>query len=344
MTSSTGDDAVRSGGAHAAPLVRSSPEDFVVEEIPLYEPSGQGAHTFVWVEKRLQTTEQVARDLARLAGVPARDVGYAGRKDRVAVTRQWFSLPGLDPARALDLELAGARVIRAESHPHKLRTGHLKGNRFEIVLREVDGGALARARAAMEEIFREGLPNRFGAQRFGRAGSNVEAARRLLRGEPARVDRRSARFLISALQAAVFNEVLCRRPLPLSRVERGDVARRVDSGGLFVVEDEAIENDRAARFEISATGPIFGLRVTLPQGAVAEREAAALEALGLPPLGELRPPRGIRLRGARRPVRVPLAELDMKPDGDRLELRFELPAGSYASVALEELFGPLREP
>jgi tRNA pseudouridine13 synthase len=333
----------RAGDERPCPRVRSSPEDFAVEEVPLYSPSGRGSHTFVWVEKRLRTTEDVARELARRAGVPARDVGYAGRKDRVAVTRQWFSLPEMDPARALELELPGARVLRAERHDHKLRTGHLRGNRFEIVLREVDAEMLARAEVAREEILRVGMPNRFGPQRFGRSGSNVEAARRLLRGGHVRGERRAARFLISALQAAVFNQLLCLRPVPLNQVERGDIARKSQTGGLFLVEDEAIENLRAARFEISATGPIFGSRMPMPQGAVAEREATALEALGVPPLGELRPPRGIRMRGARRPLRVRLVDLDMKLDGDRLDLRFELPAGSYASVLLAELFGRLRE-
>lgn len=343
MNSSSGEGTDRADGARAYPRARSSPEDFAVEEVPLYPPSGRGSHTFAWVEKRLRTTEEVARDLARGAGVPVRDIGYAGRKDRVAVTRQWFSLPGTDPARVLALELPGARVLRAECHDHKLRTGHLRGNRFDIVLREVDAEMLARAEVVREEILRVGLPNRFGSQRFGRGGANVEAARRLLREGRIRGDRRSARFLISALQSAVFNELLRGRPLPLDRVEVGDIARKSGTGGLFLVEDEEAENLRAARFEISATGPIFGARMPMPRGVVAEREAGALEALGVPPLGELRPPRGIRLRGARRPLRVRLVDFEMKLDGDRLRLRFELPAGSYASVVLEELFGQLRE-
>ena len=183
------------------------------------------------------------------------------------------------------------------------------------------------------------MPNRFGPQRFGWDGGNLEQARRLLRGEKIGADRRHARFLLSALQAAVFNAVLSARPLPLAGLEPGDVAVVHASGGLFRVEDAEREAPRAAAFEISATGPIFGTRVLTPSGAAAERERAAFAALGIDP-ETLRPPPGIRLRGARRALRVRLEAADAVAEGDALRLRFTLPAGSYASVALEELFGP----
>jgi len=319
-----------------------SPEDFVVEEIPAYEPEGLGGHTFLWIEKRLQTTERLASLLARSAGVAPRDVGYAGRKDRFAVTRQYFSVPGLDLAAAAALELPGARVLRAAAHPHKLRTGHLKGNRFELRVRGLTPGDVSSAREAAARIEAAGLPNRFGDQRFGRDGDNAERGRRLLAGERLRVDRREARFLVSALQAQVFNEVLAGRELPLDRVEAGDLARREDSGGLFLVEDADVENPRAARFEISATGPIFGTRVERPAGAVAAREQAVLRASGLDP-ASLRAPRGVRMRGARRPLRARVRELTLAQEADVLCVRCELPAGSYATVLLEELLGSVPE-
>jgi tRNA pseudouridine13 synthase len=319
--------------------LRCEPEDFRVDEIPLYAPSGEGGHTFVRIQKRLRTTEELARDLARAAGARPADVGYAGRKDRVAVTTQWFSVPGLAPEAALALALPGASVIEAKRHPHKLRTGQLAGNRFEIVARDVDAESVRDAPARCERWLREGLPNRFGAQRFGWGGGNLEAAQRLLRGERIGGDRRHARFLLSALQAAVFNAVLSQRPLPLAELELGDVAMLHASGGQFVVEDLAREAPRAAAFEISATGPIFGTRVIEPTGAAAERERAALAALGVDPAA-LKPPPGIRLRGARRALRVRPEELDVAAVGDTLRLRFTLPAGSYATVALEELLGP----
>jgi tRNA pseudouridine13 synthase len=319
--------------------LRSRPEDFRVDEIPLYAPSGQGAHTFVRVEKRLRTTEEVARELARAGGVRAAEIGYAGRKDRHAVTTQWFSVQGLDPDAALSLSRPGLRVIEALRHPHKLRTGQLRGNRFEIVARDLAGDLLAAAAAGFERLAREGMPNRFGPQRFGRDGDNPEQALRLLRGEKPPADRRHARFLLSALQAAAFNAVLAARGLPLGSIEAGDVAVVHASGGLFRVEDAQREAPRAAAFEISATGPIFGTRVLASSGAPAQRERAAFAELGLDPEA-LCPPAGIRLRGGRRALRVRLESAQAVAEGDSLRLCFTLPAGSYASVALEELFGP----
>jgi hypothetical protein len=232
--------------------LRSEPEDFRVDEIPLYPPAGEGDHTFLCVEKRLRTTEDVARALARFAGVKPRDVGYAGRKDRVAVATQWFSVPGLDPARARDMSLPGVKLLDAARHPHKLRTGQLRGNRFRIVVRDADERLCAAAAERLERLRRFGMPNRFGAQRFGRDGGNVQRAQRLLRGEAPAADHRSARFLISALQAAVFNAVLAARDTPLDALQWGDVAMIHVSGGCFVVEDPAREAPRAAAFESRA--------------------------------------------------------------------------------------------
>ena len=325
------------------PYFRAAPEDFVVEEIPLYPAAGEGEHTFVLVEKRLRNTEEVAKELARAAGGRARDVGYAGRKDRVAIARQWFSVPGLAPERALGLELEGIRVLDAQPHRHKLRTGQLRGNRFEIRVHGVDAPRLARAREAIDLLRQRGLPNRFGPQRFGRDGDNAERALAILAGREPVKDRRFARLLFSALQARVFNEVLASRPLPLWQLEAGDLAMKHDSGGVFQVEDVELENARAARFEISPTGLMFGTRMTEPAGVPGRREAEMLMKWGLPESGKLEPPRGIRLRGARRSLRIPLPSLEMEQSDGTLELRFQLPPGSYATVLLEEVFGPLDE-
>ena len=321
--------------------LRAEPEDFLVEELPLYEPAGEGEHTFVWVEKRLRTTEEVARVLARCAAVRPGDVGYAGRKDRVAVARQWLSVPGLDPAAALALEAPGVRVLDARRHRHKLRTGQLRGNRFRLRVRDAAPEALERAPERAAELGRVGLTNRFGSQRFGAEGANPERARALLAGESGAWprDRRAARFLLSSLQAAVFNEVLERRPLALDAVEAGDVAVVCASGGLFVVEDAEREQPRAASFEISATGPVFGTRMTEAAGAPGERERAACAAFGVD-LASFRPPRGVRARGARRALRVRPVGLVLEREGERdLALAFELPAGSYATVLVEALLG-----
>lgn len=330
--------------------IRSSAEDFVVEEVPLYTPCGDGEHTYLWIEKRLRTTEEVARELEKVAGVHSRDVGYAGRKDRGAVTRQWFSVRGLGVDGAENLELRGARVLHAELHRNKLRTGHLKENRFELVVRDVDASLLAAAQLRLKEFEQSGLPNRFGKQRFGRDGENAMRALALLRGESprgerrGRSERRDQRFLLSALQSAVFNDFLAERALGVSEIEVGDVAMLHESGGMFVVEDLEEELPRAQRFEISPTGPLFGTRMMGAEGAVGERERALIERWGIPGGEKLVAPRGIRLRGARRPLRVRLGAPQLSSVGPRVvRLEVALPPGSYATVLLEELFGEFAE-
>jgi len=205
-----------------------------------------------------------------------------------------------------------------------------------IVVREVAPDAGARAIGRFEALVRDGMPNRFGAQRFGRDGDNALRAQAILRGEVGPGDRRAARFLISALQAAVFNAVLDARELPLHAIESGDVAMRHDSGGSFVVEDVERESARAAAGEVSATGPIVGPRLLAPQGRPGERERRVFERFGVSP-ESLRPPRGVRLRGARRSLRVFPFDADAAVLPDAITLSFSLPPGSYATVLLDEV-------
>ena len=323
-------------------LIRTEPEDFVVVEEPLYPTSGEGDHTFLYVEKRGRTTEQVARELARMGRISARDVGYAGRKDRHAVTRQWFSLEGVDPERALDFELYGAKVLEAHRHGHKLKTGHLRGNRFDITLRREGESEIDSIQERADEMVRRGMPNRYGDQRFGREGDNAMQARKLLEGGPPPRDRRAARFLISAFQSEVFNAVLEERADAFDRVELGDLARVEESGGLFWVDDLDREQPRAKAFEISATGPIFGKKMRSPVGDVARLEREVFDRFGLPAeLANLSLPRGIRARGSRRPLRIRPEGLEVTPlaEGDGLRVQCGLPSGAYVTVLLELLVG-----
>lgn len=322
------------------PVLRETPEDFRVDEVLAYEPSGEGGHTYIHVEKRLLETDDVARILARAARVRPADVGYAGRKDRRSISTQWFSVPDLEPAVARAIEAPGLRVIDAVRHPHKLRVGRVRANRFDILLRGVEPDVLARARLEAATILDRGLANRFGPQRFGRGGRNVERALALVRGELRERDRRKARFLYSALQAFAFNAVLDARPLPLDAVELGDIAQVVASGGLFEVEDLEREAPRARAFEISPTGPIFGPKSKQAGAAVGERERDVLASLGLE---HVTPPRGVRARGDRRPLRVPVPDLRLEATADGVRLVFTLPSGSYATVLVEALFGEVAE-
>jgi len=315
---------------------RVEPEDFRVDEVPLYEAKGDGAHTFVRVKKRLRTTEEVVRELARQAGVRAAEVGYAGRKDRMAVTTQWLSVPDLDPERALEISLPGIEVLEAVRHPHKLRTGQLRANRFRCLLRDLTDTGCEVVRRRFENAADRGLPNAFGAQRFGRDGDNVRRGQAILRGERVSGGRRAERFCVSALQAAVFNDVLAARTQPLDALETGDVALRHDSGGLFVVEDAECETARVRSFEISATGPIFGHRTLSPEGAPAERERRVLQEYGIDPEALPRVPR-LRLRGGRRALRVRPEAVHLQREGAHLWVDFVLPPGSYATRVVEML-------
>jgi tRNA pseudouridine13 synthase len=336
-----------------------SPETFVVEEIGAYAPSGAGEHTFLWVEKRGLTTMDAIRRLARLLDVEARDVGYAGLKDRNAVTRQWLSAPRVDPERARAIAEPDLVVLEATRHGNKLRTGHLRGNRFELVVTLSAGeGALVELRARLEALAARGVPNRFGEQRFGAAGDNAAAGLAILRGERRERDHRLRKLLLSAAQSAVFNHALELRAAEgdgLRTVRPGDVLQKVASGGLFVTDDVAVDQPRVDAGELAITGPLPGGREKEPPPGTAARalEDAALAAAGATREDFARA--GRDLPGARRPFLVPLTmgEPPVQPEPapagpaeaavaavngqTTARLRFSLPPGSYATVVMDAL-------
>lgn len=315
-----------------------SPETFTVEEIPAYLPSGEGTHLFLWIEKRGLTTLDVIARVAAALGVNGRDAGYAGLKDRHALTRQWLSVPSVDPERALAVPGSPEWTIQqAVRHPHKLRLGHLRGNRFEVRLEgEAGEGELRALEAAVARIAAEGLPNQFGAQRFGHGGDNAAAGLALLRGQRRERDRRRRRLLLSALQSAVFNHALALRAAsgPLTRLRPGDVLQKTDSGGLFVTTDLAVDQARVDRGEVVPTGPLPGGRETEPPPG---SEARALEDEAIAAAGATRDDfarAGRELPGARRPVIVRAQDLALHLD-PRPRLAFSLPAGAYATVLVD---------
>jgi tRNA pseudouridine13 synthase len=161
--------------------LKESPEDFLVEELPLYTPCGEGEHLYLTVEKRDLTTFDLLQQLARALGVPEREIGYAGLKDARATTRQTVSIAGVRPEQAMALELAGVRILAARYHRNKLRLGHLAGNRFEIRLREVRDGALETALDVLQVLEQVGVPNLFGQQRYGSLGNSHLIGAALLR-------------------------------------------------------------------------------------------------------------------------------------------------------------------
>lgn len=328
----------RTGGAY-----KVSPDDFRVEELPAYTPSGDGPHTYLWIEKRGLDTRQAVSAIARALGAQERDCGTAGMKDRHAVTRQWVSVPGADPEAARALALPGIRVLEASRHGNKLKTGHLRGNRFEVAVRGAGPDALPRAEQLLAALTEQGLPNFYGAQRFGRRGDNAESGRALVRGERVVRDQREARLFVSALQSDLFNAWLEARVSAgtLRTVRTGDLLCRTPAGGPFSSTDPATDQARVDAWEIVPTGPMPGWKMPRPPEGSAARaeEDALLEAAGLT-LDAFAHPNVKRFaEGTRRAAAVRPEGARAWLEGDAVWLAFSLPPGSYATVLLEEVIG-----
>jgi tRNA pseudouridine13 synthase len=324
--------------------LRVEPEDFFVEEVPAYEPTGSGEHLFLWLEKRNLSADRLIRHVARCLDLPSREVGCAGLKDTRAVTRQYLSVPASCEPKLTGIDSDRVQLLAARHHGNKLRTGHLRGNRFEIRIREPEAGALERARAILAILHQKGVPNYFGPQRFGRDGETGAIGMALLRGERhpafARVDRGRRGFLrrlgLSAAQSLLFNECLARRLRDglLHQLLAGDVCQVCASHGPFLVEDVAREQARFDAREIVPAGPLFGPRMRAAQGEVAQREEEVVREAGLDTTQFAG--HGKLLRGARRAY-LTWPELEVAPEGEDLRVRFTLDRGSYATVVLDEI-------
>lgn len=318
---------------------RACPEDFRVDELSAFEPEGEGDHCYVHVRKRGLTTPEATKRLAAALGADLDQAGHAGLKDRHAVTTQWLSFLAVDPERALAARVDDLEVLEAKRHRHKLRAGKLRGNRFTLIVREVDPAADAILHAHLALLVARGVPAFFGTQRFGREGRNVEKATRwLVEGGRAPRDRFERKMLVSSLQSEAFNRVLARRLREgtFTRVLDGDLLRREDTGGVFATTDPAADQARVDVFEVSPTGPLPGLKTLVPEGSLGELERSVAAELGLDDvvlerLGRLGP-------GARRPLRWRLEDASLTRTDEGLELRFALPAGAYATEVLRELF------
>ena len=317
-------------------------EDFVVEEIAAYTPCGEGEHCMALVRKRGLTTLEAGRNICKVLGVSPRNMGYAGMKDKKGVTTQWLSFQGTSPEELLAVQLPGLQVLEADRHKNKLRTGHLRGNRFTVVLHDTAEDGLSRAQAVLDVLQSQGLPNFYGPQRFGRRGDNAEQGLRILRKERRMPrDRRQGRLLLSSVQSLLFNDVVTRRLREgsLRRLLGGEVLQRTDSGGPFISEDAAVDGPRLERGEVVITGPMHGSRMPWPKDG---SPARALEQEELDRRGvaiELFASAGRQARGGRRPVTVPLqgVALEPCPEVQGLKLQFSLPSGTYATVLLAEV-------
>lgn len=315
--------------------IKDRPEDFVVEELPLYQPADEGNFAFLLLEKEnLSTLDFVAR-IRKHLDLRDEELGLAGWKDKRAITRQWVSIPR-DKVTERGLEqLAGDGIQTMEQrhHSHKLRTGHLLGNRFSILIRQVDLEAESRAHATIQQLQTLGLPNFYGPQRFGASGNNPEKGLALLLGQYRLRSVRKRKLLMSSYSSLLFNLTLKKRMEQnlFIKLLPGDIAKKHDTGGIFLVSDPEKEQPRADRLEISATGPIWGKKMKRAGDAAAALEEKILGSQGLTPEVFRRQP------GSRRSLRIPLKEVKMCQEKEGLRLEFFLPKGSYATVLLDEI-------
>ncbi len=330
--------------------LKTTPEDFIVEEIPAYEPSGEGEHLFLWIEKRDLSGEQMLKHLSRVVGLKPHEIGCAGIKDRRAVTRQWLSIPAKLESAVAAAESEQLRILKSVRHGNKLRTGHLKGNRFSILVRNPHIASdqssidfMTAAQQLVERIAHLGFPNYYGEQRFGHQGETLQLGFNLItkRRSPRDIPFSRRKFLLrlslSAAQSELFNRALAARLNDglLTTVLAGDVLEVVASGGKFVAEDTRLEQPRCDAGETAVTGPMFGPKMKPPTGVPAEREAAILTEASLTVdqfqgFGDI-------LTGTRRPYVIRPEQLTVALDDQGLRFELMLPSGVYATTLLAEV-------
>lgn len=323
-----------------AGVIRQTPEDFQVREIPAYPPDGGEGHLFVELTKRGWTTEDALRELARQLGLPRGEIGVAGQKDRHALTSQFLSLPAQAGPRLAGFSHPDLSLGPPQPNSHKLRRGHLRANQFRITVRGLDRPApeareLAQA-SADRLLAQGGLGHLFGPQRFGWEGRNVETGLRLL-AQPRRI--RPGDFALSALQSALFNLywLLRHERGLLDTVLAGDILQKTATGGLFYSDNPAADQARLEAGELRLTGPIFGadrLRPPVDTPAAA-LEDEVLEAFDTP--RELWVGLGKKAPGTRRALRTPPGDLTVGAEPEALVLDFRLETGAFATRLLSEL-------
>ncbi len=317
--------------AHGAPLfaarIKARPDEFVVHEVLEFDFSGDGEHDYLWIEKTGANTEWVARQLARHAGVPVRDVGYAGLKDRHAVTRQWFSVPRWNTPDWGGLDVEGVVVLDTRRHGRKLRRGAHRQNRFSILMRGNTGDS-ALLEERLQRIARAGVPNYFGEQRFGRDGSNIDLADAWASGR--RLPRHKRSIAISTARSYLFNRILDGRVRESSwnRVLPGDTVNLEGSGSVFSVEDVDAEiEQRCAELDIHPAGLLCGEGADpalQPEGF--DEWLAALSRA--------------RVQSAFRSLRLRVTDLQWSQEPGALALEFALGRGTFATSVLREIASP----
>jgi tRNA pseudouridine13 synthase len=329
-------------------VIRARLEDFVVEELPAYESDGRPGHLLLTLKKRGLSSEEAVRELARQLRIPRAEIGIAGLKDRDAITSQRVSVPDHAAAALANVSHPAIELGEPQPHSHKLRRGHLHGNRFILAVRRLPmdvSEAEQRAQAKLDRIASAGLRNYYGAQRFGKDARNLEPGLAALSGKGPR--RGKADLVVSAGQSALFNLYLAERAERglLGQVLLGDILQKRETGGMFECSDVIEDQRRLDAGELVITGPMFGSKMRRPSDGTPS-DALELEVLALAGLARAKLDKlGRKVPGARRQLLIRPEQVAVGPAADveglgpGLELRFVLPPGSYATILIRELCG-----
>lgn len=339
-------------------VFNSSPRDFTVEEIPLYDFSGEGEHLVLKVRKKELTTWEMIDILSGFVGIKRKEIGYAGLKDKHAMTIQSVSLPAKYEEKIASFEHPQIKILETTRHNNKIRVGHLKGNRFSIRLKKVLGIQKDKLDSALKWIKEYGVPNYFGNQRFGTDGTNWIDGKKLLSGELKIRDRKTREFLIGSYQSYLFNQWLSKRMelnlmlekfseketesfmnLPEGSLEgvklqphfykllEGDVMMHYPYGRLFEAEELQKEAERFVTKDIAPTGLVPGSKTKRSTGVAKILEEQFDEEM--------------KLYGTRRYAWIQVSDIKSRyvEEKAHYELSFTLPKGCYATNVLDVLRG-----
>ena len=315
-------------------LLKAECADFVVKENLGYSMAGEGEFVAVRVRKTDANTLFVGEKLAQFAGISARNMSYAGLKDRRAVTEQWFSLqmPGKTTPDFGDFQLEGIEILEVTRHNRKIRTGSLDSNYFEILLR--DAMETDDLKVRLENLSKFGFPNYFTEQRFGRDGHNLIQALRWAKGEIQVKDRKKGSFYLSAARSEVFNLVVSERLKQgvANRVLPNDIVQLSGSHSWFVAdekEDLDVLQLRLEQGDLQLTAPLIG---ETAQPACSLENDIVQQHQDIVNLMKQE-----RLKPARRPLLMKPKDFNWQFEETGLRLKFYLPAGSYATALVREL-------
>jgi len=322
--------------------IRARPEDFRVEEIAQYQPTGKGSHLYVNITKKNKTTRQVQKKIAEIFNLRPQNIGTAGLKDKNAITTQTFSIlfekndvSAEDAVKRIDGKME-VEVNWAKFHTNKFRAGHLLGNRFTITISDIRiprRKAFERATLIAEQIHLHGMPNYYGDQRLGRRGKNVLEGWEILNGEKRFKDRWLSKLLVASYQSYLCNRYIAervRRGL-FDKLLLGDIAKKHETGGIFWVNDLKVDQPRFESKEISFTAPIFGYKMSHPLDESAKLETEIFEESGM----SMKTFKRMKITGTRRFGRL-APEIEITENQRGIQLDFMLHKGAFATTLLRE--------